>query len=342
MEGKDDKIEINFNEAVLVEEGVKWFENLCVDSEAIVTNPIERLALALHAFMLELGFSVENNKVLPENWKNPAGLTSRYFYPPGVDFDTILTVTSLGPLVKIHGTHTSSKSTFSTSKIKPAEFTCENKDGNFGFKNLRRLARQFKNEVGVPLLNSAKTHLGIVTTGLLGLPPEISLKIFQNLDVKSLLNVARVSKQLKSISMEKNIWKKLFVRDFGSRSFAIKRFSNSLNNQEFEDWFTLYKEEYLNKQERERSRSRVPPPPLFPFPDFENNPQNPLLPPIPGIVGGDYDRFPFGGNPLQPPFNLPRPRFDTPGPSFPGFGPRRGGRGGFGPPGFGGGGFGFM
>eukprot|EP00092_Neocalanus_flemingeri_P036038 GFUD01039238.1.p1 GENE.GFUD01039238.1~~GFUD01039238.1.p1 ORF type:complete len:339 (+),score=52.44 GFUD01039238.1:374-1390(+) len=332
MEEKDDKLE--FDEAVLVEEGVKWFENLWVESKSKLTNNNDKLALVCHAFMLELGFSVGNRKVLPENWKNSAGHSSRYFYPPGTEFDIILTVTSLGRLVKVHGTHISSKTNFSSSKIRPGDFVTE-KDENFGMKNLRSLARLFKNEVGVPLLNSVKSQLGMAVTGLLGLPPEISLKILQNLDVNSLVNLGKVSKHLNLISKEKNIWRKLFFRDFGSRSFAIKRFSFQLNHQESEDWLSVYKEEYSNQKERESIRTRVPPPPLFPFPDFENNPQNPLLPPMPGIVGGDYDRIPFGRNPLQPPFSLPRPRFETPGPNFPGFGPRRGG---FGPPGFGGGG----
>jgi len=339
-EGKEAGV-MSLNEAVLVEEGVTWFENLCDEAGKLFSEKKDRFALVIHAFMLELGFSVPNYKVIPEDWTNSAGHTSRYFYSPGVEYDVILTVTSLGSLVKIHGTHTRKKYTYSTSsKIKISDFITET-DGKLGFKNLRRLARLFKNEVGVPLLNSSKTYLGLATTGLLGTPPEISLKIFQNLDVKSLLSVAKVCKQLNYISKEKNIWRKLFLRDFGSRSFAIKRFSNTLNNQDVEDWFVIYKEEYQNKQEQERGRSRVPPPPLFPFPDFENNPQNPLMPPIPGIIGGDYDRIPFGGNPLQP-FNFPRPRFDPPGPHFPGFGPRRGGPGSFGPPGFGGGGFGFM
>jgi len=327
------------NEAVLVEEGVDWFQNLRNQAEAEQEGQLQRLALVLHAFMLELGFCVENPKVLPENWSTPAGLISRYFHPPASGEDVLLTVTSLGPVVKVHGSHSSSKSSFSMSRLKPDEFFAE-KEGNLEFKNLRRLARLFKNEVGVPLLNSVRMHLGFATTGLVGMPPEILLKMLKHLDLKSLLRVKRVSKQLHLICTERNIWKQLFVRDYGSRSFAIRRFNNTLNNQDEEDWFKLYKEEYLNKKEQEESRSRLPPPPLFPFPDFENHPQNPLMPPIPGIVGGDYDRVPFGRDPLRNPLGLPRPRFDPPGPNFPGFGPRRGG---FGPPGFGGGGgFGFM
>eukprot|EP00091_Calanus_sinicus_P023348 TRINITY_DN7838_c0_g1_i1.p1 TRINITY_DN7838_c0_g1~~TRINITY_DN7838_c0_g1_i1.p1 ORF type:complete len:272 (-),score=65.66 TRINITY_DN7838_c0_g1_i1:81-896(-) len=260
MEGK---VDLDGNEAVLVEEGVKWFENLCKDAAEASQNQMDKFALVTHAFMLELGFSVENPKALPENRKTTAGHTSRYFYPPSSDFDVILTVTSLGPMVKIHGTHTTSKSTFSTSKLKPSEFITE-KEGIFEYKNLRRMARVFKNEIGVPLLNSVRTHLGFATTGLLGVPPEISLKIFKYLDVQSLLRLGGVSKQLSWVCKEKNIWRQIFLRDFGSRSFAISRFTNTLNNSEEEDWLSLYKEHYLNKKEQESSRSRIPPAPSSP------------------------------------------------------------------------------
>jgi len=321
-------------EPVLVEEGVKWFENLYEEAEAAIESELQRISVVIHSFMLELGFSVANAKVLPENWKTPAGYISRYSYNQSTEFDVILTVTSLGPFLKTHGSHTSSKSSFSASKIKMDDFLVE-KDGKTKLKNIRHLARLFKNEVGVPLLNSVRSHLGLPTSGLEGMPPEITLKMLKKLDLKSLLRMSAVCKQFNAISKEKSIWKHIFIRDFGSRSFKIKEFQNQLNNEN-NDWFSLYKEEYLNKKEQEESRSRVPPPPLFPFPDFENNPQNPLMPPMPGIVGGDYDRIPFGRDPLRNPFNLPRPRFDPPGP---GFGPGRGGGGGFGPPGFGGGGF---
>jgi len=321
-------------EPVLVEEGVKWFENLYDEAEATIESELQRISVVIHAFMLELGFSVENAKVLPENWKSPAGYISRYSYNQSTEVDVILTVTSLGPFLKTHGSHTSSKSSFSSSKIKMDDFLVET-EVKTKLKNIRHLARLFKNEVGVPLLNSVRSHLGLPTSGLEGMPPEISLKMLKKLDIKTLVRMSAVCKQFNAISKEKSIWKHIFIRDFGSRSFKIKEFQNQLNNEN-KDWFSLYKEEYLSKKEQEESRSRVPPPPLFPFPDFENNPQNPLMPPMPGIVGGDYDRIPFGRDPLRNPFNLPRPRFDPPGP---GFGGGSGGGGRFGPPGFDGGGF---
>merc|ERR1712083_1078355 len=103
---------------------------------------------------------------------------------------------------------------------------------------------------GVPLLNSVRSHLGLPTSGLEGMPPEISLKILKKMDLKTLVRISAVCKQFNAMSKEKSIWKQIFIRDFGSRSIKIKEFQNQLNNDN-EDWFSLYKEEYLNKKEQE-------------------------------------------------------------------------------------------
>jgi len=92
-------------------------------------------------------------------------------------------------------------------------------------------------------------------------------------------------------------------------------------------------------------------PAIFPYPiigpDSDPNPEMGF----PGMVGGDYDRFPLGGlGPLGRgglgPFGRGMgPRFDPPGPNFPNIGPRGPNFPNMGPPrgGFGGGGgFGFM
>ena len=176
------------------------------------------------------------------------------------------------------------------------------------------------------------------------MPPELLLRVFHHLDVKGVMALSRVSKQLRDIHKLDHIWRKLYKKDFGSSN-------NSGIPEEDKDWYLFYKKEYLRKkqlEEEERRLQQSPRPPMFPYPDFSSYPDtpDPFHPEVPpGIVGGNYDRFP-GGLPtgLGPNLRLPRPRFDPPGPNFP-QGPRRGGRGrsgGFGgPPGFlGGGGFG--
>ena len=209
--------------------------------------------------------------------------------------------------------------------------------------NVGLLARSFKNEVGTPLLNSARRQLGLAVCGLGGLPPELLLRILRHLDLRSLVAAARVSSQIHAVYKLNVLWRNLYLKDFGHRSLERRQVVNRED-----DWYRNYKEEFVHVKEAQRARAEPSRPPMFPFPDFSTDPgfPDPSMPPVPGILGGDYDRFPGGLGPggLGPGgLRLPRPRFDPPGPNFPQFGPRRGGGGGFGgPPGFGGGFGGFM
>jgi len=323
--------------AFLIEEGVKWFKTLydASVSSGLIPSPSDKVALLLHSFMLEIGFNNFTNcerSVLPDNWRGPAGYISKFRHRD-TDPMIILTVTSLGPLLKVHGTNTVTGETFSSSSIKPSLYL-----RGESLTNIGNLARSFKNEVGTPLLNSVRQDLGLQVSGLPGLPPELLLRVFQSLNLKGVMALSRVSKHLRDIHKLDNIWRKLYCADFGS----------SRNGRpEDEDWYISYKEEYLRRkrlEDEDRRLRQSPRPPMFPYPDFSSDPDapDPFHPEVPGIVGGDYDRFPGGLGPgVGPNLRLPRPRFDPPGPNFP-QGPRRGrGRGGFGPPGFfGGGGFG--
>jgi len=317
--------------AFLIEEGVKWFKTLydASVSSGLIPSPSDKVALLLHSFMLEIGFNNFTNcerSVLPDNWRGPAGYISK-FRLRDTDPMIILTVTSLGPLLKVHGTNTVTGETFSSSSIKPSLFL-----RGESLTNIGNLARSFKNEVGTPLLNSVRQDLGLQVSGLPGLPPELLLRVFQSLNLKGVMALSRVSKHLRDIHKLDNIWRKLYCADFGS----------SRNGRpEDEDWYISYKEEYLRRkrlEDEDRRLRQSPRPPMFPYPDFSSDPDapDPFHPEVPGIVGGDYDRFPGGLGPgVGPNLRLPRPRFDPPGPNFP-QGPRRGrGRGGFGgPPGF--------
>ena len=102
-----------------------------------------------------------------------------------------------------------------------------------------------------------------------------------------------------------------------------------------EDPRDLYITLYRSRTSRSRHPPILPLNPLNPFPDpeYPDFPPDPFNPP--GIIGGDYDLYPF----LNPRGGLRggfRPRFDPPGPNFPRRGPPR-----FGPPGGGGFGGGF-
>ena len=323
------------SENYLVEEGVGWFKLLVSNyknKEAgdPSSSSIDIIALTLHGFMIELGFQVENRSEIPNDWKSKAGHSTRYWYLPSTEASISLSVTSLGPLIKVHGINKTSKEIFTTSI-----FYSNFMKGPGELKNTAQLARMFKNEVGLPLLTSVRIELGL-SQGLANFAPEILLQIVKYLDVRSLLSLSRTSTQFNSLSKEESVWKYYFSRDFKHKKIDGGR-----------NWYKLYCDEWKKEKERERERNRrrtFPEPrhPLagvFPVPDFSSEPEPP--PGIPGMIGGDYDRFPMAGpaNPLFPNLRFPRPRFDPPGPNFPGRGPpvpRGGGRGGFGGGGFGG------
>jgi len=347
MASKEDQL-VNTRKGVglLIEDGAPWFEKLLENSKDLLVSPLDEFSLVLHGLMLELGFSstVSRSQPPPQPWKSAVGHSVRYSYPPHEIVESVvLTVMSLGPLTKILGTDTESKVSFSTAKLRPVDHT-----------KIAHLARLFKTEVGGPLLNSTRARLGLPVSGLLGLPPEILLRILAKTDARSMIRLGKVSKQLRVVSRDQTLWKRLYLKDFGKRNFVIKEFNRTLEHKgEPEDWIDLYKEEYqakienpIIKIERENRISEnmpvpgysVPRPPLFPFPDPDSSIPDPLRPDVPGIIGGDYDRIPlFGGHTLRPTnFLPPRPRFDPPGPHF-----GRGGRGGAfgGGGGFGGGGW---
>jgi len=325
--------EYNINGGVLVEENVAWFQELRKLSTEQVQCPLDLFSFLLHSFMLELGFQNDSHGRLGEKWSSAVGHVTRYWLDTGdttapQTTDIVLTVTTLGHIVKVHGTHSGVKTTFSTSKLNPKDYVT--RDGEqMEPKNLRQLARVFKNEVGVPLLNCARSHLGLSVSGLQGLPPELVLKVLNLLPFQGVVRVSAVSKQLRVICQDPALWRKLYIRNFGLKPYLDRKDTK---------WLSVFKE--AKKNEKIRYKARRPNPPLFPFPDpSSTGPVDPRRPPVPGILGGDYDRFPggghlplFGGHTLDPTNFLPRPRFDPPGPGL----PRRGG-GNFPGSGFGGG-----
>ena len=170
-------------------------------------------------------------------------------------------------------------------------FSFRKSDGNLS--NVGRLARLFKNEVGSRLLNSARLEHGYQISGLSGLAPELLIKVFSKLDLKSLLSISNVNKQFLIFYKENVIWRKLFLTDFGSRCFEK---ACSINGSD-PDWYHLYKTEYSKRKLQNNIREELEPrrPPMFPFPDFSTDPGAPDMPGIPGMIGGEYDRFPGGG-----------------------------------------------
>merc|ERR1719234_1399303 len=104
----------------LVEEGAQWFLNIRDLCQEKVTSPLDLFSLYLHGFMLELGFKGE----LGLTWKGPVGYVTRYSLFNGSSSTTTvsLTITTMGPIVKVHGVHPDLKTSFSSSKLAPKDF----------------------------------------------------------------------------------------------------------------------------------------------------------------------------------------------------------------------------
>lgn len=355
----------------LVEDGVEWLDKLIDDLRDEIKTELDYLVILLHSFLIELGFSNTEGGIHPcSGWKSSNEIyILKYSLPPATTSTCQLIVTRLGQSVlKVHGIHLPDKTTFTLSTLKISQHvkTVNNK---FIPTNLRHLSRSFKNSVGLPLLQASRSHLGLTTSGLLGLPPEVLLNLLHFLPINAIINTSLTCKQLNNATDDQSMWKRLCSQDFPGKKG--------------EDWRETYKKEYtVKKREKEAEELRNRGAGLHPFapriphpfedPDADMGPGRSFLPP--GIVGGDYDRFPIGGG-LGPlgggfgplgggpgglgplgggpggigplgggpgPFGQGRgPRFDPPGPNFPNMG-QPGGFGRGNPGGFGGGGFGFM
>ena len=139
----------------LVEEGVQWFLNIKDQCQDRVTTSLDLFSIYLHGFMLELGFKGE----VGEAWKGPVGYVTRYSLSNGHGSTTVsLTITTMGPIVKVHGVHPDLKTSFSTAKLGPKDFILEQ---GLQTRNLGLLAREFKNQIAVILKKKDLYHQNV-------------------------------------------------------------------------------------------------------------------------------------------------------------------------------------
>jgi len=329
----------------MIEDDAPWFQELIKTSVEEIKTELDLLVLGLHGFMLELGFQNKDGlvKTVTPVMRSPAGYSIKYQFR-GVNVE--LTIFKLGPLVKLHGQQPDSRQSYSSWINKTEDFVEKIPDGagpgKFKLVNVRALSRIFKNDLGFPLLQTARVQAGLQAGGLFSLPDEVLLNIFYKLDANSANKLGRTCKDFQRLSLDQALWKYFLKRDFKNTGAS-------------RDYRELYMSLYAARKESQRFHVNPlgphPRHPINPFPDpFEPEGQfpDPFQPP-PGIIGGDYDLFPAGLGPLRGGPRMPSARFDPPGPGFPRggrggpFGGGRGRRGPFGgPPGgpFGGGGFG--
>ncbi|XP_068938119.1 F-box only protein 7 isoform X2 [Petaurus breviceps papuanus] len=307
-------------------------------------NANDALIVLVHLLMLESGYTPLGTEAkavsMPEKWRAGGVYKLQYTHPLCEDGTAALTCVPLGSLVVINATLKINNEIRSVKRLQllPESFICPHEqDDNVAskYKDLQKLSRLFKDQLVYPLLAFARQALNLPDVfGLVVLPLELKLRIFRLLDVRSVLSLSAVCRDLFIASNDQLLWRFMYLRDF--RDCAVRPRDT--------DWKELYRKQ---KQRKDALRWRHPmflPPPPHPMPFHPSPfypspfPPNPMYPP--GIIGGEFDErpmLPYVGDPINSlipgPGETPgqfspfRPHFDPMGP-FPGPNPVLPGRGG--------------
>ncbi|KAF4799150.1 F-box only protein 7 [Turdus rufiventris] len=283
------------------------------------TSATDALIVLVHLLMMETGYvpqGIETKAVsMPEKWRGNGVYKLQYTHPLCGEGSAGLTCVPLGDLIAIN------------EKVAGV------------YKDLQKLSRLFKDQLVYSLLAAARQALNLPDVfGLVVLPLELKLRIFRLLDVRSLISLSAVCRDLYTASNDQLLWRFMYLRDFRD---PIARPRDT-------DWKELYKKKLKQKKEALRWRHMMLLPPIphpipfHPNPFYPNPfppnpfPSNPIYPPM--IIGGEYDErptLPYVGDPINslipgqgeapgqfPPF---RPHFDPIG-SLPGANPTLPGR----------------
>uniref|UniRef100_A0A6G1RZZ2 F-box only protein 7 n=1 Tax=Hypotaenidia okinawae TaxID=2861861 RepID=A0A6G1RZZ2_9GRUI len=313
------------------------------------TSATDALIVLVHLLMMETGYVPQGTEAkavsMPEKWRGSGVYKLQYTHPLCEEGSAGLTCVPLGDLVAINATLKINKEIKSVKRIQllPASFVCFQEPEKVAgvYKDLQKLSRLFKDQLVYSLLAAARQALNLPDVfGLVVLPLELKLRIFRLLDVRSLISLSAVCRDLYAASNDQLLWRFMYLRDFRD---PIARPRDT-------DWKELYKKKLKQKKEALRWRHMMflPPTPhpipFHPNPFYPNPfppnpfPSNPIYPPM--IIGGEYDErpaLPYVGDPINslipgpgeapgqfPPF---RPHFDPIG-SLPGANPTLPGRAG--------------
>nr|XP_023417014.1 F-box only protein 7 isoform X3 [Cavia porcellus] len=305
----------------------------------------DALTVLIHLLMVESGYIPQGTEAkaasMPGKWKASGVYRLQYTHPLCEGSSAALTCVPLGSLMVVNATLKIDSEIKSVKRLQllPASFICTEKPGeNVAevYRGLQKLSRLFKDQLVYPLLAFSRQALNLPDVfGLAVLPLELKLRIFRLLDVRSILSLSAVCRDLLIASNDPLLWRCLYLRDFRDGSARVRD----------TDWKELYKKRHKQRKEAQRARHAmflpsIPHPiPFYPGP----LPSRPILPCSilpPGIIGGEYDErptLPCIGDPIsslipgpgETPGQFPplRPRFDPIGP-FPGSSPMLPGRGG--------------
>ncbi|XP_012656627.1 F-box only protein 7 isoform X2 [Otolemur garnettii] len=301
----------------------------------------DALIVLIHLLMLESGYIPQGTEAkavsMPEKWKSSGVYKLQYMHPLCEGGSAALTCVPLGNLIVVNATLKINNEIRSVKRLQllPESFICKEEPGeNVAkiYKDLPKLSRLFKDQLVYPLLAFTRQALNLPDAfGLVVLPLELKLRIFRLLDVRSVLSLSAVCRDLFIASNDPLLWRCLYLRDFRDNTVRVRD----------TDWKELYRKRHKQRKEVQRRQAMFLPHPVpfYPNPWYPRPfPPSSLLPP--GIIGGEYDErptLPYVGDPInslipgpgETPSRFPplRPRFDPIGP-LPGPNPILPGRGG--------------
>ncbi|XP_060101536.1 F-box only protein 7 [Heteronotia binoei] len=311
-------------------------ETLYHSAECVSAN--DALIVLIHLLMMEAGYVPQGTEAksvsMPEKWRNGGVYKLQYSHHLCEDGSAALTCVPLGDFIVVNVMLKISGDIKSVKRLQllPTSFVCFQDSANITgiYKDLQKLSRLFKDQLVYPLLAAARQALNLPDVfGLVVLPLELKLRILRLLDVRSLISLSAVCRDLYKAANDQLLWRFVYLRDF----------RDPVSRPRDTDWKELYKKKLKQKKEALRWRHMMflPPPPHHPIPFHPNPlypnpfPPNPLYPPM--IIGGEYDdmpTLPFLGDPINSlipgPEEIPslfpplQPHFDpsgfVPGPGF--------------------------
>ncbi|KAK9286155.1 hypothetical protein L1049_014537 [Liquidambar formosana] len=287
------------------------------------------LVIAVHAVLLESGFvgfdSVTGIRVdrfhLPDEWPSNAFTMSLWYTLPelitsGSDEieNVVLKFQSLGRFVNVYGSLGKNGSGLHWVCLDEYRFVqtidlvwakCDStyemseSDGysnsnSYPDSEIFEFWKIVKDGLALPLLIDLCDRAGLVSPPcLMRLPTELKLKILELIPGVDVAKVACVCSELRYLSSNSDLWKQKFVEEFGTA--AGERGGGHWRERFSSSWESKKKRKRMSRMWRGYPRVDRP----FYFP-VRRDP-NPLW--IPGMVGGDYDRFPGVGIPA--PFGQP-------------------------------------
>ncbi|XP_050933720.1 LOW QUALITY PROTEIN: F-box only protein 7 [Lates calcarifer] len=279
---------------------------------AQTSSPSDAVMVAGNLLMLETGFVPQGSELrpgeMPDGWRSAGGVYKLQYTHPLCENSLAMVVgVCMGPVLVINATLRANQTVDTVRKLclNPSSYVTDEWPGESAaaaFKDLSKLSRVFKDQLAYPLIAAAREAMALpVAFGLAALPPELLLRVLRLLDVRSVVRLSSVCRHFNVATADSTLWRHLYRRDFTDPDPSRSRDT---------DWKELYKRSYkLRCEHRHIVRHRsLPPFPRNPRDIFSSVPL-PLHPPVPGIIGGDYDQ-----RPTLPHGLLPRPLFDPIGP----------------------------